>query len=191
MRAFFANGVDKLYLAWVVEALPALVHLSLFIFFAGLVIYPFNIDYTVFRAVASWMGLMSGVYLCITMMPNFRYDSPYYSPLSSTGWFLCVVMLELSRFVLIIVYIFLNIAAPHFAPRFESLANGFIMWFKCGVEVEAEETASKGSPEVDGRIVEWTIVALRDDDAIEGFAEAIPGFYKSSLIKDPRQHLLG
>ncbi len=32
-RAFFAGGVDKLQVRWAVEALPALIHLSLFLFF--------------------------------------------------------------------------------------------------------------------------------------------------------------
>ncbi|KAI0246123.1 hypothetical protein BJV78DRAFT_1135867, partial [Lactifluus subvellereus] len=36
MRAFFAEGVDKLHLPWVVEVLPTLLHLSLFLFFSGL-----------------------------------------------------------------------------------------------------------------------------------------------------------
>ncbi|KAH9989381.1 hypothetical protein BJV74DRAFT_773121, partial [Russula compacta] len=82
MRTFFANGVEKFRVRWVVEALPALVHLSLFIFFAGLVIYLFNINHTVFSAAACWIGLLSTVYLCITLMPCFLHDSPYYSPLS-------------------------------------------------------------------------------------------------------------
>ncbi|KAI0002891.1 hypothetical protein BJV74DRAFT_758743, partial [Russula compacta] len=39
LRAYFANGLDKFRVGWAVEALPALVHLSLFIFFVGLAIY--------------------------------------------------------------------------------------------------------------------------------------------------------
>ncbi|KAH9991666.1 hypothetical protein BJV74DRAFT_741161, partial [Russula compacta] len=87
MRAFFANGVDKCHVPWVVEVLPALVHLSLFVFFAGLVVYLFNINHTVFSAVLCWVALLSTIYGCITLMPIFRQDSPYYSPLSSTAWF--------------------------------------------------------------------------------------------------------
>ncbi|KAI0245385.1 hypothetical protein BJV78DRAFT_1096577, partial [Lactifluus subvellereus] len=32
MRAFFAHGVDKFHLSWMVEALPTLIHTSLFLF---------------------------------------------------------------------------------------------------------------------------------------------------------------
>jgi len=38
-RAFFSEGAEKLYLSRVVETLPTLVHLSLFLFFIGLLIF--------------------------------------------------------------------------------------------------------------------------------------------------------
>ncbi|KAH9055326.1 hypothetical protein EDB87DRAFT_1567519, partial [Lactarius vividus] len=44
IRAFFSEGVDNLHLPRVVEALPILLHLSLFLFFAGLLVFLFNID---------------------------------------------------------------------------------------------------------------------------------------------------
>ncbi|KAI9462041.1 hypothetical protein F5148DRAFT_982897, partial [Russula earlei] len=41
IRAFYADGVDKLHVPWTVEALPALLHISLFLFFAGLGVFLF------------------------------------------------------------------------------------------------------------------------------------------------------
>ncbi len=84
MRAFFAVGMDKMHLPRAVEALPALIHLSLFLFFAGLAIYLFNINHSVFIYVICWVGLFTAVYVWMTVMPIFRHDSPYYAPLSST-----------------------------------------------------------------------------------------------------------
>ena len=83
MHSLFADGVDKFRVDLVVETLPALVHLSLLIFFVGLVIYLFNINHTVFNTAMCWVALLSAGYGFITLMPMFRYDSPYYSPLSS------------------------------------------------------------------------------------------------------------
>ncbi|KAH9956664.1 hypothetical protein BGW80DRAFT_1213323, partial [Lactifluus volemus] len=48
IRAFFANGVEEFHLPWSVEALPALLHLSLFLFFTGLAIYLSSVNHTVF-----------------------------------------------------------------------------------------------------------------------------------------------
>ncbi|KAI0250418.1 hypothetical protein BJV78DRAFT_559246 [Lactifluus subvellereus] len=80
-RAFFAHGVDKFHLSWMVEALPALIHLSLFLFFIGLLIYLFNVNYTVFRAVVWWVAVSAATYLITTVLPIFRLESPYYTPL--------------------------------------------------------------------------------------------------------------
>ncbi|KAF8260506.1 hypothetical protein EI94DRAFT_1610596, partial [Lactarius quietus] len=44
IRTFFAEGVDEFLLPWVVEVLPTLVHVSLFLFFAGLVVFLWNVN---------------------------------------------------------------------------------------------------------------------------------------------------
>ncbi|KAF8260771.1 hypothetical protein EI94DRAFT_1429532, partial [Lactarius quietus] len=82
IRAFFSEGVHKLHVAWAVEVLPTLLHASLFLFFAGLVVFLFSVHHTVFSVVLWWVGLCTATYLCITFMPIFRHDSPYYTPLS-------------------------------------------------------------------------------------------------------------
>ena len=87
MRAFFAEGVDKMHIPWAVEGSPMLLHLSVFLFFGGLVIFLFNINHDVFSSVTWWIGLFSIVYGLITVMPIIRYDSPYYGPLSRSAWF--------------------------------------------------------------------------------------------------------
>jgi hypothetical protein len=53
-----------------------------------------------------------------------------------------------------------------------------------GVEKKAEEMALEQSSEIDGRILGWTISALGDDDSLEKFFEAIPGFFNSKLVKN-------
>jgi hypothetical protein len=44
---FFAEGVENLHLPWAVDALPTLLHLSLFLFFADLLIFLFHLHLTV------------------------------------------------------------------------------------------------------------------------------------------------
>ena len=88
IRAFFSDGIDRSHLTNPVEVLPLLLHLSLFLFFAGLLIYLFNINLTVAIAVVCCIGLFAAVYACITLMPFLQHNSPYYTPLSSLAWFL-------------------------------------------------------------------------------------------------------
>ena len=182
MCAFFADGVDEFRVDLVVETLPALVHLSLFIFFAGLVIYLFNINHTVFSPAMCWVALLSAGYGFITLMPMFWLDSPYYSPLSSLvpslfhGLLLLVFMLS---------QIFIRPFGVRILRRYNTLTARFLNWLPNGVEA----TDSKRSTEIDDRIVEWTIEALSEDDALEELFEAVPGFYKLDVVKGLRRDL--
>ncbi|KAN0140472.1 hypothetical protein V8E53_001681 [Lactarius tabidus] len=86
IRAFFSEGVEKCLLPWAVEILPTLLHISLSLFFASLVVFLCNVNLTIFKWVLSWVGLCMALYGCITCMPIIRHDSPYYTPLSLPVW---------------------------------------------------------------------------------------------------------
>ena len=182
MRAFFANGVEKMHVPWAVEGLPTLLHLSLFLFFGGLAIFLFNIDQQVFISVVWWIGLFSMVYGLITLLPIIRHDGPYNSPLSAPAWFLYASIYHLT-------FKFLALIKPgrfwsyHTWKRCEDLRERYQRWMLGGVEKAAEETVSEQSSEVDDQIMDWTISALGDDNSLKSFFQAIPGFFNSTLVK--------
>ena len=187
MRAFFNNGAEKMHIPWAVEGLPALLHLSLFLFFWGLAIFLFNVDHEVFTCVVLWIGLFSFVYVLITMLPLIRHDSPYYTPLSIPAWFTyAVIHYETFKFR----YRRLD-GREASSRRIElwTLRNRYRGWILWGMEKRAEEAASEQSSDVDIGILDWTIGALGDDDSLEKFFEAIPGFFNSTLVGDLRERL--
>jgi hypothetical protein len=178
IRAFFANGAEKFHLPWSVEALPTLLHLSLFLFFIGLAIYLFNINHTVFSVVVWWVGLAGGVYACITLMPIFWHYSPYYAPLSSSAWFLYTgIPYAVSKIVW-----FLRNHGFRFIP--------YPPWyiyeqrFYEGMTKTIQETGSRLSAEINSRILTWTIQALDEDKELEQFFEAIPAFCSSKFVDE-------
>jgi uncharacterized protein DUF6535 len=163
IRAFFSDGVHKLRLPAVAEALPTLLHLALFLFFAGLLVDLFNVNLTVFIALVCWFGLSGVVYACLTLMPIFRHDSPYYTPLSSSAWSLHT-----------------------------TISYAVFQILSMGTEKNAEEVAFEPPAAIDGRILQSTIDAMDDDDdKLEQFFELIPGFFSSKLVDDPRRILDG
>jgi len=179
IRAFFAEGVDKLHLPWAVEALPALLHLSLFLFFAGLAVYLFNINHTVFKVAISWIGFCTGMYICITLMPIFRHDSPYYAPLSSLAWYLYIgIRSTLSP---ILFWIANRCSLGGLAAYWEQPLQG--------IEKESEETALKATSEIDGRVLMWTYETLDEDHELEQFFTGLPGFCSSNVVENPRSCL--
>ena len=182
IRALFANGVDEMHVPWAVEGLPTLLHLSLFLFFGGLAIFLFNVDQEVFTCVVSWIGFFSIVYGLVTLLPSFRNDSPYNTPLSIVAWFLHARMQYLALKVLVYYrkrYQKYPIDYWTWKNQMERRLNS---WKSLSVEKKAEESAEEQSSEIDVRILGWTISALGDDDSLEKFFEAIPGFFNSKLV---------
>ncbi|KAH9970197.1 hypothetical protein BGW80DRAFT_1461471 [Lactifluus volemus] len=177
IRAFFANGVEKFHLPWSVEALPALLHLALFLFFSGLGIFLFNINHTVFSVVIWWVGLAGAVYGCVTLMPIFWNDSPYYAPLSSSMWFFYSgIQYAVSRITLFLWYrytLFAYTSPARYRTRFLG-----------GMTKAVQDTGEKLSAEINDRILTWTLDSLDEDKDFEQLIEAIPGFCSSEVVRD-------
>jgi hypothetical protein len=169
MRAYFADGVEKSLLPWAVEALPALLHVSLFLFFAGLVVFLWNVNLTVFGLALSWVCCCTAFYGCITLIPVFRRNSPYYTPLTPL----------VRYFVLMILSGFRR------ALRTD--------WLQELVKVKTFEDLKKDadppSKEKDRNIFVWTLDRLDEDHELERFFSGLPGFRHSSKIIDPLPNL--
>ena len=189
MNAFFAKGADEMHILWVVEQLPTMLHLSLFLFFGGLVIFLFNIDHAVFSSVMWWIGLFSIAYSLITVLPIFRHNSPYYAPLSRSARFLYGGMNYVLFKLLYSICVWGSIR--EYQSRILTSIKRYYSWMFGTMEKEAEETVSKRSSEMDIRIFDWTLGVLGEDDSLEKFFEAVPGFFGSKLVKDLETKLPG
>ena len=186
MRSFFANGAEKMHVPWAVEGLPALIHLSMFLFFVGLLILLFNINHRVFISVALWICLLSMVYGLITLLPIIRHDSPYNSPFSAPVWFLYTGI----QYLTFKIFAFISgktttLGGWSFRTwrRCEDLRYRYQGWMLGGVEKAAEGTALERSSEINVQIFDWTISALGDDDSLTNLFEATPSFFHSKLVK--------
>ena len=187
MQAYFADGVDKMHIPWAVEGLPTLLHLSVFLFFGGLIIFLFNTNREVFISVVWWIGLFSLVYGSITLLPLIQQDSPYESPLTTPAWFLYASI----QYIAFKIRASVTSGTVHYqAWRHQcDLRERYRGWMLGGVEKAAEEKASERSSKIDFRILDWTISALGDDDSQEKFFEAVPGFFNSKLVNDLERDL--
>ena len=198
IRAFYANGVDKMQVPWAVEGLPTLLHLSLFLFFIGLVIFLFNIDQEVFTSVAWWIGLFSMLYGLITLLPVIRPDSPYYTPLSILIWFLYSMLSIFFRFLAGFAVVLAFLPKILYYRGRVVILPGALNDYKVrltrvlgGVENMVENMTEKLSLEMDIRIFGWTLAAcaLGDDDSLEEFFEAIPGLFDTNLVDNLKNNL--
>ena len=182
----FADGVDESHLPWFVEALPTLLHLSLFLFFAGLLVFLFTIHHTVFIAVVWWVGLSVGIYGYFTLMPMFRPDSPYYAPLSSPA---LMVYTGVSYGILCLLNFIRRFCYFETWWRFHYLTAAHRERPRWGGAKTAQEITWASKAEIDRSVFRRTINALDDDDDLEWFFECIPDFCSSKEVDDPKRIL--
>ncbi|KAI0265913.1 hypothetical protein BC834DRAFT_1032936 [Gloeopeniophorella convolvens] len=181
-RELMAQGVEKLHLPQVVEALPAMLHVSVFIFFAGLVIFMFDINRTVFGAVALCVGICVGLYLCITLIPIFRADSPYNTPLSTLAWISCLGAMWLTLRSLLRLHLLPS--ARRFATHLLSLR--LHQRLTKGLPNQVEESAWEDSHALDPRVLSRLFDFLDEDRELEMFMAGVSGFLDSIVVGDPR-----
>ena len=178
IRAFFKNGVDTMHISLAVEGLPTLLHLSLFLFFGGLVVFLFNVNKEVSAYVVVCIGVFLMVYVSITMLPLIRRDSPYNTPLSRPFWYLWIRISS----VTFVVYLLIVRYFTSSTWMFHILLANYRDWMSDmlgGVEDAAWREALEPSSKIELQILDRTINTLVDDDSLEKFFEAIPGFLNS------------
>ena len=191
IRAFVAEGVDKILLSWAVEALPTMLHLALFLFFAGLTVFLWNVNLAIFKLVLSWICLCTAVYGCITFIPVLRHDTPYYTPLSLPVWhFFTGISFLTFRALEWITFSFKYFSQGTY-HHFQFLTARYRRSLVLGMQRVAEESAYNSPAEIYTRVFMWTFHCLNKDNELECFFSGLPGFRRSKMVKDPLLHLNG
>ncbi|KAG5639543.1 hypothetical protein H0H81_012214 [Sphagnurus paluster] len=167
--AYLYQGLEKFKMAALVEAIPMLLHISLLLFFAGLVQFlrPVNMVLSYLTLAILIICLM--LYALATIIPVFRRDCPYQTPLSGMWW---------------------KIMKPLRMLRHRESRNHNHILYSCSMEQARETHAISISPERDQRdfkAMSWALENMRHDSEFEAFVEVIPravsGFdYSAKLL---------
>ncbi|KAJ7932894.1 hypothetical protein B0H13DRAFT_2512744 [Mycena leptocephala] len=166
-------GLQRFDMHTMVEFIPLLLHMSLLLFFAGLVAFLLPINMALAIVVAALLGLISITYLSLTALPMLFSDSPYRTPLSNVAWGL------LQR-----------VASP-FRARFrtdeeskfaDDGSSGSAKSIPNIVERMVHDAFAESSKrdERDRRAIAWTIRSLTDNNDLEPLVDALP-----DLIRGP------
>ena len=197
IRSFYHEGVEKSFLPWAVEALPMLLHVSLVLFFAGLAVFLWNVNLTIFKAVLSWIGLCTALYGCTMIISLLRRDSPYYAPLTP----LALPFIQLIAFVLFLIpcfcFVVFGVCWEGFSGREWGLKLKLNHFFGYGQEdpifktpkVAAVAPLKSSSPDLNTRALMWTLDRLEEDHELVRFFSALPGFHTSKTVKQPLRSL--
>ena len=181
---------------YTVDALPILLHISLFLFFAGLVVFLFNVNLTIFKAVIVWVGLCVIGYAILTFLPIVYKDSPYAAPLSVLVSF-CLTGLRSAFFQFLRRFTRLDPSRILVYRDRDSRTVHLDAFFSRSMRETAEKFALEQDPEIDHRALSWTFESLDEDKELEKFFEGIPGLCSSEALPNaslgfikPREKLL-
>ena len=162
---------------------PLYLPLSLFFFIAGGLIYLFNVNRTVFAALIWLVVIGMMIYGQDTVKAIHKPDTLFYAPFTPLAF-------RLHLCILYAVFQVCSCAPPlrrfrdSTKQRYHDLSNLHREGFFKGREKGAEEIISKKSSEIDAHILEWTFQSCLggEDDALEKFFKAVPGFFDSKVV---------
>jgi hypothetical protein len=207
MRAYIFDGIEGFAMNWAIETMPTLLHLSVFLFFAGLVDFLFPINTTVAYFTLGCVTLFALAYAILTILPNIRLNCPYRTPLSEITWylsqfsvlgiFLAIRGIE-GRFhgILLTLWRWTHqqvsgaLGPTKWREMLDNRVEKHRRWLSDGLGKCVELSATGAPPIVDTHALGWTLTALDEDKEIEDFAARVPGFFDSLVVQDATSAIL-
>ena len=174
IRAFFADGVEKFAFAAAVEVLPALLHASVLLFYAGLIDFLININHTVAYSLLAWVATGLLIYFILSIMPLLYPNSPYQTPLSSLCWF----VMEAAPLLKLWLRRRNDTVRTAISDRKTKIGLGMR---------RALESKAIGHTSRDTDALRWTLGSLDEDHELEEFLDGLPGLFHGS----ERHHSVG
>ena len=155
------------------DALYRLLHIALFLFLSGLIVFLYNIKTALAHIMLVFSILALFIYVLLTSLPVFFYDCPYKTPLT-----------------FVLSYIAYAIATC----RHRGQGNRWKAWQWHPEKQSTHLTAiwaqrgSKQGADLDHDALSWTLLALTDPNDLELFVKALQGLLQSesgtSLTRD-------
>ncbi|KAH8990258.1 hypothetical protein EDB92DRAFT_1865244 [Lactarius akahatsu] len=209
IRAYMFEGVEKFRLSQAVEAVPLLLHISVFLFFAGLIDFLFHTNKAVAFSAIGCVVTFALIYAILTLLPSLHLNSPYRTPLSGITYisfqlsalnlFSTVktiegifhgLLLEIKRWSHSRVQRSPNDWPTKWKTMLEDKVSTHYERFLHGLRWRIELGAMEASPSVDASALHWTLTALDEDKEFEDFASRIPGFFDSRASPDATSAML-
>ncbi|KAH9040401.1 hypothetical protein EDB85DRAFT_1925969 [Lactarius pseudohatsudake] len=182
IRELMLQGLKRLIrLRSMAELLPTLLHISVFLFLAGFVVYLSTFNHFVAKMVGACTGASTLLYLYVSFASIISFDSPYYTPLTRLIW---VFSMSFSSLVLGIRYFTtLCYSGPEIAEGIRKSFRSYYQRIPRDMAEEAENLAYARSSYLDTSILLRTFNSLDGDRDMAQFLASIPGFYASSRVK--------
>lgn len=155
----------------VVHSIPTLLHISVFLFFAGLIEFLLPVNIVIAYILLSIVAVCGALYAGITLLPTICRNCPYRTPISSACWRI-LQALRLLRY---------RDAYSRLPVIHGNMADG------------PEKLATANLPirnQRDREALRWTLQSLNGDNELEPFVEAMAAFMRTESIGGGH-HMMG
>ncbi|KAH9051454.1 hypothetical protein EDB87DRAFT_838251 [Lactarius vividus] len=182
-RAYMFHGIASFKMSRAVRAMPLLLHLSIFLFFAGLINFLWQVNTTIGFWIMGFISLFAFAYLVVTVLPNLYLNCPYSTPVSELSWrssqYLLLIIL---KFVHGLEGLFLRYLFPSRQPTVKTRIDERRKWLKLGLQNSITLSAASAPSTMDENALSWTLTVLDDDREFEDFVTRVPGFFDSASV---------
>lgn len=206
-RAYMHHGIESFKMSRAVKAMPVLLHLSIFLFFIGLIDFLWNANTTIGIWIFAIISAFTVVYLAVTLSPSIYLNCPYSTPLSEVSW-------RFSQRLFLITLCFIRrledtLPAFLFSGRLPtsqptSEQNWWAQWrntvkariderrkwLKLGLRHSIMHIATEAPQTTDEHALSWTLTVLDDDREFEDFVARVPGFFDSTSVPNASSTML-
>ena len=156
MRQYLYEGSETWYMPIAANAVPVLLHVSLFLFFAGLADSTLDINTTIGLSTTVPIGICGLLYIFITLVPVIYPQSPYQTSFSGVIWY----------------------ALQKFNMRSFKDRDGKSKSVSPNMTLGQMQLSTEGTMDREGRdkrAILWLLDNLTEDDEIEKFVMSMPG----------------
>src|ERR1700730_12053598 len=160
LRQYLHEGSEGWYMPVVAEAVPALLHVSLFLFFVGLCDFVLNINTVVGLSTTVPIAITGLLYIFTTFAPVIYPQSPYQNSFSGLIWF----MIQKS-------------GGRQFKDRDLSGESKSVNSNMAQGQMQLAMEETDGRKGRDERAVRWLVSNMTEDAEMESFVMAIPGSF--------------
>jgi hypothetical protein len=170
VRAYLFDGLSKFQMRRLIDGVPVLLHLAIFLFLYALSEWLYSVGVHVGAIARYCLAALLTVYIAFSILPLIALNAPYQTALT-TLLEACLSLIHISNFVL-------RRLVRHSAPVHTSFA-----FFK-GVHVDRTQALmteiEKRASELDRSAMHWLLQELGEDD-MDAFLSGPPGYIHSPL----------
>ena len=206
VRSVLFLGMDRYFLHVAVEMAPTHLHLSVFLFYIGLVVFFLTVYKTVAIATLISVGIFGLAYLILIILPCVDHSCPYRTPMSRLWWYLwhtsfshvarCLRFLLRQLHDSLVPYTLGDITFRRqrilnkWWKTIKNLAEKHGKRLEDGFRWTLVESTIKASQEIDVKALTWLfqLPALTEKNKIQKFVASIPGDTIVQLLSNSVDH---